>query len=162
MLFILLTGVSTLRDRCCAIFDRLESVWIRANTCQVYSVHYFILSTNPFPLPPLPMDNEKGLNPGLEDGLPDTRVNEDGLSDTRVYVVQANPKFHFDAHDLDRVQRCLKQRHVQMIAIAGTIGTGLFLGSGHALQGAGPLGALIAYALVGTVAYSEFFSLRDW
>lgn len=40
------------------------------------------------------------------------------------------------------------------IAIAGTIGTGLFLGSGHALSGAGPLGALIAYALVGTVAYS--------
>ena len=41
--------------------------------------------------------------------------------------------------------------HVQ---IAGTIGTGLFLGSGSALQGAGPLGALLAYLLVGTVAYS--------
>ena len=38
--------------------------------------------------------------------------------------------------------------------IAGTIGTGLFLGSGSALQGAGPLGALLAYLLVGTVAYS--------
>jgi len=38
--------------------------------------------------------------------------------------------------------------------IAGTIGTGLFLGSGSALRGAGPLGALIAYALVGTVAYA--------
>jgi hypothetical protein len=44
------------------------------------------------------------------------------------------------------------------IAIAGTIGTGLFLGSGHALAGAGPLGALIAYALVGTVAYSSVLS----
>jgi amino acid permease len=41
--------------------------------------------------------------------------------------------------------------HVQ---IAGTIGTGLFLGSGSALEGAGPLGALLAYLLVGTVAYS--------
>lgn len=38
--------------------------------------------------------------------------------------------------------------------IAGTLGTGLFLGSGGALSGAGPLGALIAYMLVGTVAYS--------
>jgi amino acid transporter len=38
--------------------------------------------------------------------------------------------------------------------IAGTIGTGLFLGSGSALHNAGPLGALLAYALVGTVAYS--------
>jgi amino acid transporter len=41
-----------------------------------------------------------------------------------------------------------------VVQIAGTIGTGLFLGSGSALQGAGPLGALLAYALVGTVAYS--------
>ena len=38
--------------------------------------------------------------------------------------------------------------------IAGTIGTGLFLGSGKALRGAGPLGALIAYGLVGSVAYA--------
>ncbi|KAN0105327.1 Amino acid permease/ SLC12A domain containing protein [Russula decolorans] len=49
------------------------------------------------------------------------------------------------------------------IAIAGTIGTGLFLGSGSALRGAGPLGALLAYALVGTVAYSyvHFSSSSD-
>lgn len=33
------------------------------------------------------------------------------------YVVQADDKFHLDAHDLDRVQRRLKQRHVQMIAV---------------------------------------------
>ena len=38
--------------------------------------------------------------------------------------------------------------------IAGTLGTGLFLGSGKALREAGPLGALLSYALVGTVAYS--------
>jgi len=37
--------------------------------------------------------------------------------------------------------------------IAGTIGTGLFLGSGGAIATAGPLSALIAYVLVGTVAY---------
>jgi amino acid permease len=35
----------------------------------------------------------------------------------------------------------------------GMIGTGLFLGSGSALHHAGPLGALLMYALVGTVAY---------
>ncbi|KAG6826249.1 hypothetical protein H0H92_000573 [Tricholoma furcatifolium] len=47
------------------------------------------------------------------------------------------------------------------LQIAGTIGTGLFLGSGHALQGAGPLGALIAYMLVGSVAYSSLCSLAE-
>ncbi|KII86065.1 hypothetical protein PLICRDRAFT_178353 [Plicaturopsis crispa FD-325 SS-3] len=77
------------------------------------------------------------------------------------YVVTADSAYHFDAADLDRVQRHLKQRHVQMIAIAGTIGTGLFLGSGEALSGAGPLGALIAYALVGTVAYSALCSIGE-
>ncbi|KIM68021.1 hypothetical protein SCLCIDRAFT_1209418 [Scleroderma citrinum Foug A] len=45
---------------------------------------------------------------------------------------------------------CLRLR----IAIAGTLGTGLFLGSGKALSGAGPLGALLAYTLIATVAYS--------
>ena len=45
--------------------------------------------------------------------------------------------------------------------IAGTIGTGLFLGSGNALRGAGPLGALIAYGLVGTVAYSALCAIGE-
>ncbi|KAH9957982.1 general APC amino acid permease, partial [Lactifluus volemus] len=67
---------------------------------------------------------------------------------------------NFDQSDLDRVQRRLKQRHVQM-SIAGTIGTGLFLGSGSALEGAGPLGALLAYLLVGTVAYSTLCSIGE-
>ncbi|KAF9038572.1 general APC amino acid permease [Panaeolus papilionaceus] len=78
-----------------------------------------------------------------------------------IHGMQGSQDFHFDVHDFDRVQRRLKQRHVQMIAIAGTIGTGLFLGSGHALQAAGPLGALIAYALVGTVAYSSLCAVGE-
>jgi amino acid transporter len=84
---------------------------------------------------------------------------EQGISGKSAVVV--DDRYHFDAADLDRVQRRLKQRHVQMIAIAGTIGTGLFLGSGKALSGAGPLGALIAYALVGTVAYSSLCSIGE-
>ncbi|KAH9951089.1 general amino acid permease 1 [Amylocystis lapponica] len=57
--------------------------------------------------------------------------------------------------------RRLKQRHVQMIAIAGTLGTGLFLGSGNALREGGPLGALIAYALVGTTGYATLCSVGE-
>jgi amino acid permease len=40
-------------------------------------------------------------------------------------------------------------RHLQMIAIGGTIGTGLFIKTGDLIAGAGPLGALIAYGIAG-------------
>jgi len=39
----------------------------------------------------------------------------------------------------------LKQRHVTMLSIAGVIGAGLFVGSGHAIAAAGPA-VLLAYA----------------
>ncbi|KAJ7580196.1 general APC amino acid permease [Mycena floridula] len=89
-------------------------------------------------------------------------MSEPQLSDEKSEKgsIAADPRYHFDAHDLDRVQRRLKQRHVQM-CIAGTIGTGLFLGSGAALASAGPLGALMAYVLVGSVAYSMLVSIAE-
>ncbi|HEX4619905.1 MAG TPA: amino acid permease [Steroidobacteraceae bacterium] len=52
--------------------------------------------------------------------------------------------------------RNLKNRHIQLIALGGTIGVGLFLGSAKAISHAGP-GLLVAYA-VGGVAI--FFIMR--
>ncbi|KAI1847405.1 hypothetical protein JX266_006630 [Neoarthrinium moseri] len=49
--------------------------------------------------------------------------------------------------------RKLKGRHLQMIAIGGSIGTGLFVASGRALQTGGPAAVLIAYTLVGAMLY---------
>jgi amino acid transporter len=43
----------------------------------------------------------------------------------------------------------------------GTLGTGLFIGSGQALSTAGPVGALIAYMFVGTIVYSVMISLGE-
>ncbi|KAI0035884.1 general amino acid permease 1 [Vararia minispora EC-137] len=79
------------------------------------------------------------------------------------YIIgsETDDRYNFGAADTELVQRKLKQRHIQMIAIAGTIGTGLFLGSGRAISGAGPLGALISYALVGTVAYATLCSVGE-
>jgi len=56
----------------------------------------------------------------------------------------------------EHLQRNLQPRHIQMIAIGGTIGVGLFLGSAQALHDAGP-GLLITYAVAGLVV---FFVMR--
>jgi GABA permease len=48
------------------------------------------------------------------------------------------------------LQNNLKRRHLSMIAIAGVIGAGLFVGSGSVIQQAGP-SAILAYACAGLV-----------
>lgn len=45
-------------------------------------------------------------------------------------------------------QRRLKSRHSQMIALGGTIGTALFVGSGHALSMGGPVFLLVSYCVL--------------
>ncbi|OCS82984.1 amino acid permease [Caryophanon tenue] len=59
-------------------------------------------------------------------------------------------------HEQQELQRDLKNRHVQLIAIGGTIGTGLFLGAGKAIELAGP-SIILAYLIVGTAL---FFVMR--
>ena len=48
------------------------------------------------------------------------------------------------------LQQTLKKRHLSMIAIAGVIGAGLFVGSGAAIKETGP-GVLVSYTLAGIV-----------
>lgn len=55
----------------------------------------------------------------------------------------------------------LKARHMTMIALGGSIGTGLFLASGGAIASAGPGGALLAYAAVGIMVYFLMTSLGE-
>ncbi|MEG2200252.1 MAG: gamma-aminobutyrate permease, partial [Anaerovorax sp.] len=55
--------------------------------------------------------------------------------------------------DEKKLQRSLKSRHLNMIAIGGAIGTGLFVALGDSLSTAGPGGALAAYAIIGIMVY---------
>src|SRR5215475_1696181 len=58
--------------------------------------------------------------------------------------------------DHTTLKRGLKSRHIELIAIGGAIGVGLFLGSAKVIQNAGP-GLILAYAIGGVVI---FFIMR--
>ena len=57
--------------------------------------------------------------------------------------------------------RKLKGRHLQMIAIGGSIGTGLFVASGKALAAGGPASLLLAFLIVGTMLYCTCQALGE-
>ncbi|MFT3876425.1 MAG: amino acid permease [Propioniciclava sp.] len=60
---------------------------------------------------------------------------------------------HPDAQPPQGLQRSIKPRHMVMIAVGGTIGTGIFFVSGNAISGIGPLGAVMAFGLMSVIVY---------
>ncbi|MGL4667698.1 MAG: amino acid permease [Saezia sp.] len=59
------------------------------------------------------------------------------------------------------LKRDLKARHLSMIAIGGSIGTGLFVASGATISQAGPGGALLSYVVIGFMVYFLMTSLGE-
>ncbi|SAK44416.1 amino acid permease [Caballeronia ptereochthonis] len=62
-----------------------------------------------------------------------------------------------EATQHDELRRGLKSRHIQLIALGGAIGTGLFLGVAQTIELAGP-SVLLGYAIAGLMA---FFIMRQ-
>lgn len=59
------------------------------------------------------------------------------------------------------LQRKLKGRHIQMIAIGGSIGAGLFIASGRVLKTGGPGGVSIGYCLIGLLMFLTMTALGE-
>ena len=76
-------------------------------------------------------------------------LSDDNIDDGRVHI------------QADILARRLSGRQVQMIAIGGTIGTGLFLGTGKSLATGGPASMLIAYTIVGAIVFVTMLSLGE-
>ncbi|MCJ1287249.1 hypothetical protein MMC26_006597, partial [Xylographa opegraphella] len=76
----------------------------------------------------------------LSDESPVKR-DEYGVHEGGIHDVEAVPA--------NQLSRSLKSRHMQMIAIGGSIGAGLFVGSGNALANGGPASVVIGYSFVG-------------
>lgn len=62
--------------------------------------------------------------------------------------------------DKKSLSRSLSARHVSMIAIGGTIGTGLFLGSGESIHKAGPF-ILVIYLITGLFVFLMMRALGE-
>ncbi|KAI9739674.1 MAG: glyceraldehyde-3-phosphate dehydrogenase 1 [Cirrosporium novae-zelandiae] len=57
--------------------------------------------------------------------------------------------------------KTLQARHLEMIAIGGCIGTGLFVSSGSALSSGGPASLLIAFAVIGGLLFVTMHALGE-
>ncbi|KAI4106913.1 MAG: hypothetical protein L6R37_001912 [Teloschistes peruensis] len=99
--------------------------------------------------------NDKDFSPPTSDRIPDiekpTRYDDDS----------PRPETGSRAVSAGKLARKLSARQVQMIAIGGTIGTGLFLGTGNSLATGGPASMLIGYAIVGAIVFITMLSLGE-
>ena len=59
------------------------------------------------------------------------------------------------------LKRDFKSRQVNMLAIAGAIGTGLIIGSGQGLARGGPGSLFIAYSITGAIIYLVMTALGE-
>ena len=79
-------------------------------------------------------------------------VDEEELTDVQRAALKASNS---------QLSRSLKSRHLQMIAIGSSIGTGLFVGSGSALRTGGSAGLIIAWTLILTGVYATIQGLGE-
>ncbi|KAJ5679941.1 hypothetical protein N7462_008185 [Penicillium macrosclerotiorum] len=101
------------------------------------------------------MQQAKGLDADVEAlDLTQTHVirEMDPLGQAKSAYVQKN---------VGNLQRRLKSRHVQFLALSGAIGTGLFVGAGQVLSLSGPLSAFLAYFITGFNLYAVINSMGE-
>ncbi|EAS36718.3 amino acid transporter [Coccidioides immitis RS] len=96
-------------------------------------------------------DKPRGLGPQYQKFSPDDFPEEPSPGSNEMSLEE--PVYSEPGRERvgENVWRVLGERQINMITFSGTIGNGLFLGSGRSLAGAGPGGAVVAYLLMGAV-----------
>lgn len=86
--------------------------------------------------------------------------------DSKAHAEHPSPTASFNDNDFNQidpsgVKRGLKTRHLSMMALAGIIGPGILVGTGGALGEGGPASLLIAFCVIGFIAFSITQSLGE-
>lgn len=81
---------------------------------------------------------------------------------TRLGVTPESFKRRTLADKHNQLNKTMKSRHLNMIAIGGSIGAGLFVGSGSALSRGGPASLLICFSIIGIVSGHSLIVPRDF
>lgn len=104
-------------------------------------------------LPPFKAKDEESGTDSAADG----KGQELGFW-TRMGCTPESFKRREPSNEHNQLNQTLKSRHLHMIAIGGSIGAGLFVGSGSALAKGGPASLVIDFAIIGVVSGFCFFS----
>merc|ERR1712227_870773 len=80
---------------------------------------------------------------------------------TRMGVTPSSFKQRTLADKHNQLNKTMKSRHLNMIAIGGSIGAGLFVGSGGALAKGGPASLLIDFSLIGIMMINVVYALGE-
>ncbi len=89
--------------------------------------------------------------------MADSTDKNNALINENAFTNSSNNTNSNEAH----LKRTLKARHMNMIALGGAIGTGLFVAGGEVVSTAGPGGALVAYGFIGLMVYFLMTSLGE-
>ncbi|OHW99704.1 general amino acid permease agp2 [Colletotrichum incanum] len=86
---------------------------------------------------------------GLQNAITrsDSGNNEKGITGSVSNTNGDSASIFVDRDNADQLQRHLTNRHIQLIAIGGSIGTALFISIGTGLERGGPASLLIGYTL---------------
>ncbi|KIW69459.1 hypothetical protein PV04_05335 [Phialophora macrospora] len=108
-----------------------------------------------------PHDSEKGVpveSPGHGD-VPDDFREKDFFTRNGMNLKSFQRRdWGTGTHELDR---SMKSRHLNMIAIGGSIGAGFFVGSGGALTRGGPASLLICFLITGVMIFNVVYALGE-
>ncbi|KAF3931440.1 hypothetical protein ABW19_dt0202854 [Dactylella cylindrospora] len=80
---------------------------------------------------------------------------------TRMGITPESFQRRTGADKNNQLNQTLKSRHMNMIAIGGSIGAGLFVGSGGALATGGPASLVIDFMIIGVMIFNVVYALGE-